>query len=77
MRQFIGPIPERIARLPLDKRGFPVPWFVQWDDGVPNFPVMDPDKFRLAISFNRCWCCGQPMAAMDCDIWYWSAFAWC
>lgn len=63
MRQFVGPIPSRVSRLPRDRRGFPVPWFVEWQDGEPLFPVMDADKFRQAITFNRCWVCGQPMSA--------------
>lgn len=61
MREFIGPIPQRISRLPRDKRGFPVPWFVQWEDGKPLFPVMDPEKFRQAVTFNKCWVCGGPL----------------
>ena len=63
MRQFVGPIPSRISKLPRDKRGFPVPWFVEWIDGEPSFPVMDPDKFRQAVTFNRCWVCGGPLSA--------------
>lgn len=58
MRQFIGPVPQRIARLPRDKRGFPVPWFVQWIDGEPHFPIMDAAHLREAIVHSKCWICG-------------------
>ena len=61
MREFIGTVPERISRLPRDKRGFPVPWFVQWIDGQPHFPIMDSEKFARAVNHKRCWCCGQPL----------------
>jgi hypothetical protein len=58
MREFIGTIPQRISRLPRDKRGFPVPFFVKWIDGEPHFPVMDPEKFVQAVHHHKCWICG-------------------
>lgn len=59
MRQFVGGVPGRIDALPRDKRGFPVPFFVAWQDGKPLFPVMDPDKMRQALKYEKCWICGQ------------------
>lgn len=56
-------LPQRMANLPIDSRGFPVPWFVEWIDGKPDFRVMSGEKFIRAIKFNLCWCCGQPMGA--------------
>jgi len=50
-----------MARLPIDKRGYPVPWFVDWIDGVPEFRAMDPRKFKLAITERRCWVCGNKL----------------
>jgi hypothetical protein len=35
----------------------------QWIDGKPCFPVMDGDKWRQAVKYKRCWCCGKPMGA--------------
>jgi hypothetical protein len=62
-------IPDRVARLPLDDRGYPVPWFVQWLDaqdreappgqGRPEFRIMDATKLRVAIRERRCWVCGD------------------
>lgn len=55
-------IPDRIKRLPIDpQRGLPVPWFVAWIDGKPDFRVIDDGKFVDAVKFNRCWVCGQEM----------------
>lgn len=61
-------IPDRIKRLPVDHRDFPVPWFVQWfDDGKPSdfgigtadFRVIDARKIGVAIRERRCWVCGD------------------
>src|SRR5258708_39459955 len=53
-------IPQRMARLPISPTGFPVPWFVAWVDGVPDFRVIGPDKIVQAVKRNLCWLCGQP-----------------
>jgi hypothetical protein len=55
-REFID-MPARIARLPRDERGFPVPAFVEWIDGKPDFRVMSTKHFARAINQNRCWLC--------------------
>lgn len=52
-------MPPRIAKLPRDERGYPVPWFVAWDKGKPVFPVADGAKFGRAIRQNLCWVCGE------------------
>lgn len=56
-------IPARIARLPRDQRGYPVPWFVAWlgDPPVPDFRVVDERKPRLAVERQLCWICGDPL----------------
>ena len=41
----LPPMPSRIAALPVDERGYPVPWFVAWIDGKPEFRCADPAKF--------------------------------
>jgi hypothetical protein len=54
-------MPKRIARLPIDLRGYPIPWFVPiLPDGTPEFRAMDPKKWRAAIHARRCWVCGDP-----------------
>jgi hypothetical protein len=54
-------LPERLRNLPVDERGYPVPWFVAWHDGKPEFRAMDAQKFRDAVKQRRCWVCGQPL----------------
>lgn len=54
-------LPIRMRALPLDARGYPVPWFVAWFDGKPDFRVMDGQKLKQAIKWRRCWVCGQPL----------------
>lgn len=57
-RKDLPPRPERIARLPIDERGFPVPWFVHWQDGRPDFRMIGPGKRRTGYS-GQCWICGE------------------
>jgi hypothetical protein len=56
-RKELTNIPTRLRRLPVH-RGYPVPFFVQWIDGVPEFRVMDGAKFKAAIEERLCWVCG-------------------
>ena len=58
-RSDLPQLPKRMQRLPLDDRGYPVPWFVDWLDGKPVFQAMDPQKFQKAIQQKRCWLCGE------------------
>jgi ferredoxin len=51
-------IPDKMRKRPLDARGYPVPWFVQWIDNKPDFRVMDMRKYSLALDKRRCWLCG-------------------
>lgn len=62
------PMPARIARLPRDKHGRPIPWFVHRDaDGVPDFRVVRYNGIPDALRFDLCWVCGQRRGA-------WAAF---
>jgi hypothetical protein len=54
-------MPRSIRALPVDARGFPVPWFVAWVDGEPEFRAMDYEKFKAAIREKRCWVCGEKL----------------
>jgi hypothetical protein len=55
--------PPRIAGLPKDRRGFPVPWFVSWRDETPQFPVVDAAKLSAAWIEERCWVCGDKLGS--------------
>src|SRR6516164_3611940 len=55
----LEPLPDKLKHLPIDERGYPVPWFVDWVDGKPEFRAMDGRKFRDAIKKRLCWVCGD------------------
>jgi len=71
----LPPLPRRIKMLPVDERGYPVPWFVQWfhADGSPcryapdpfvdhpDFRVADARKKVAAVQENLCWVCGEQL----------------
>jgi hypothetical protein len=71
-------LPRRMRGLPLDERGYPVPWFVQWlgEDGEPlapghgrpEFRVMDGVKRVRAVKERRCWVCGEPLGKLFCFV---------
>jgi len=54
-------MPDRIKALAIDERGYPVPWFVAWINGRPDFRIADTDKLTRAIRSSLCWVCGQPL----------------
>lgn len=58
-RVFKSPLPRRMQKLPVDERGYPVPWFVAYVDGKPEFRAMDAEKFRRALRDKLCWVCGE------------------
>src|SRR5262252_7531368 len=65
LRKDLPPLTPRLARLPIDpERGYPVPWFVPWINGKPEFRLGDAGKWNTAVRRKICWVCGQPLA---CD----------
>lgn len=61
MRSELPPLTGRLAALPIDKRGYPVPWFVARIDGEPDHRIGDPVKLVRAIRFKLCWVCGEAL----------------
>jgi hypothetical protein len=61
LRAGLPPLPPRMERLPLDAKGYPVPYFVAWVDGVPDHRIVDAEKLRAARRDKACWLCGQPL----------------
>lgn len=61
IRPELEKLPDRMATLPLDERGYPIPWFVDWIDGKPEFRAMDVKKWVEAIKFSKCWVCGNKL----------------
>jgi hypothetical protein len=60
-RSELESLPLRMRRLPVDERGYPVPWFVAWENGKPEFRAMDGDKWRDAVRMRLCWVCGDKL----------------
>ncbi len=60
-RPNLPPPPPRIARLPVDARGYPVPYFVAWIEGKPDHRVADSEKFIKAVKDRRCFICGEKL----------------
>lgn len=52
-------MPKGIAALRIDRRGYPVPWFVADVDGKPDFRIADAKKLHRAVVEGRCWVCGR------------------
>lgn len=64
MYEYRKGLPERpanIAKLPVDKRGYPVPYFVAHIDGVPDFRVVDHAKVVNATIEHECFICGSTL----------------
>ena len=74
--------PPRIARLPRDKRGYPIPWNVlRGVDDTPIFTVNDDRRHFQAMREGLCPICGErlgrwkwfvggPRSAFDPNGWY-------
>jgi hypothetical protein len=68
----LPPLPRRIAALPKDERGYPVPWFVAWfrndepsspniEGATPDFRIVTHGRPMSAYHAERCWICGQSL----------------
>lgn len=65
MRDAVRPelpeMPVRMRTRPIDARGYPVPFFVAWIDGVPDFRVTDGRKLAACVNRRLCWLCGEQL----------------
>jgi hypothetical protein len=68
LRPELKDLPLRMIDLPIDVRGYPVPWFVKWIGGQPEFRVMDEDKWARAVKQKLCWICGMKLGAYLCFV---------
>lgn len=59
------PLPPRIAKLPRNARGYPVPFFVAWINGVPDFRMVRPEVIRECVRKSLCWICGETLGAQS------------
>lgn len=55
------PIPQRLQYRRHNGRGIPVPYFVRYIDGKPDFRYVDPQKMALAANKRLCFLCGDPL----------------
>ena len=56
--------PAQITALPVEARGYPVPWFVPTIDGLPEFRAIDPRAPAHAHKHGLCWICGRKLAGV-------------
>jgi hypothetical protein len=63
LRDGLPELPEHMKGLPIDERGYPVPWFVAWVDGKPEFRTADGEKLNRAVNQRLCWVCGNRLGA--------------
>jgi hypothetical protein len=76
LRADLPPLTERIAKLPIDERGYPVPAFVQWivkegnevrpaspdePGAYPDFRIVDPAHMLKCVKEHTCWVCGEKL----------------
>jgi hypothetical protein len=54
-------MPLNVAALPVEARGYPVPWFTPWINGLPEFRAVDPSRIREADQKGLCWICGRKL----------------
>jgi hypothetical protein len=52
-------MPRAMRQLPRDSVGRPVPFFVEWIDGVPDFRIMNSKNLVRALREDLCWVCGE------------------
>lgn len=62
-REGLPPVPRRMRHLKVDARGYPVPMFVSWINGEPDFRVSDGKHMAEAMRFDVCWVCGQKLGS--------------
>jgi hypothetical protein len=62
------PLPLNMRELPVDSRGFPVPWFVAVRDGEPDFRIVGPGKREIALKRELCWVCGKPLGRLKVSV---------
>lgn len=63
LRPGLPPLPERMADLPVESRGYPVPFFVAWIDGKPDFRVIEAGRIAECVRGEKCWLCGERLGA--------------
>lgn len=63
VRPDLPPVPKHMRKLPVNEAGYPVPWFVSWIDGKPEFRCVTAERIKEALSRKVCWICGNLLTA--------------
>ena len=73
LRPDLPELPARMRALPIDARGYPVPFFVAWVDeqgrptprgqGTPDFRVIGPNTVANCHNKSLCWLCGERLGS--------------
>lgn len=61
LRVGLPPLPPYMMDLPIDSRGFPVPWFTPKVNGEWDFQAVSVGKAEEAMQKHICWICGKKM----------------
>lgn len=62
LRPGLPQLPDRIKKLPIDSRGYPIPWFVETlPDGRRDFRIASASKRIRAVKERLCWICGDKL----------------
>lgn len=62
LRPGLPPLPPSMAHLPIDRRGYPVPFFVAMIDGEPDHRVVERGAVAQCVNRNLCWLCGRRLS---------------
>lgn len=62
MRQ-LPEIPKSLSHLKIDKRGYPIPYFVGYINGEPEFRLTDARKQHKCIEKKLCGICGKKITS--------------
>jgi len=54
-------IPKELQHLKVDERGYPIPFFVPYHEGKPNFRFTDMAKIIECVEHNKCGVCGKKL----------------
>lgn len=61
MKREFTEMPYGIEVLPIDDRGYPVPFFVAYRNGRPDHRIVDEAKKEIAHKEKRCFICGRKL----------------
>ncbi len=54
-------IPKELAHLKVDHRGYPIPFFVSYQNGVPEFRFLNITKQHFILENKLCGICGKKL----------------